>query len=204
MAFSQETDDSGRAPMRRTKTSLPAADKKQGGSKLIGKLFGWQSESKSVEMESLEEETEELLDPETFLGSIKPCPYIKPLEHRLQPRIEPIRSRRPPSNASSDVVVSPITRARKRGETNAILTGRISDEDLETGVQEDDVDGTPVEQAERNRDSFLSISDLQQIDYVAVMASHHPDGVESWRYYIECYTKARNKCQVPTLCDISR
>jgi hypothetical protein len=199
MTFSQETDDSGRVTMLRTNASLPAADKKQGGSNLIGKLFGRQSGNKSVEMKSLKEETEELLDPETFLGSITPCPFIKPLEHRLQPRIEPIRTRRPPSNAGSDAVVSPITRARKRGETNAILTGRVSDENLEAAVEEDDMNGTTLEKGESCRDS-LTISDLQQIDYVAVMASHQPDGVEDWRYYIECYAKVWNHCHAPTSC----
>jgi hypothetical protein len=193
MAFSEGADVPVLAPIRRAKTSLPAADKKQGSINLIGKLFGRQSEIKPVE--PLEGETENLLDPETFLGSIKPCPFIRPLEHRLQARIEPIRSRRPPSNASSDVAVSPITKARKRGETNAILAGRFSDEDPEAADREDYVNGLPREEFEGLPDN-LSISDLQQIEYVAVMASRHPDGVEHWRYYMECYTQVWNASPV--------
>lgn len=190
MPSSQEIDGPAVADMHRTKTSLPAAEKKHRGSNMIGKLFGKKSESnlKPVELETLEEEIEGLVDPETFFGGITPCPYIRPLEHRLQPRIEPIRSRRPPSNASSDVVVSPITRARNRGETNAILSGRISDEDLQHAGEETDVNGAPLAQVDSHAESFY-ISDLQQIDYVAVMLSHHPDGVEAWRYFLECYTK---------------
>jgi hypothetical protein len=188
MSSSQEIDARARADMHHTKTFLPAAEKKQGGSNMIGKLFGRKTENKQLELETLEEEIDGLVDPKTLFAGITPCPFIRPLEHRLQPRIEPIRSRQPPSNASSDVVVSPITRARNRGETNAILSGRISDEDQEHAGQGTDINGAPLTQVDSHADSFY-ISDLQQIDYVSVMLSHHPAGVEVWKYYYECYTK---------------
>ena len=204
MAFSLEIDGPDRERILRTKASFPGAQKKQGSGKLMSKGFGTQPESKISNTEFLKEETE---DQQGHMTSLPPslgggyeypgAQVVRPLEHRMEPRDEfatfhlPRKYDRSPLDSDSldsNSLISPITEARNRGDTNAILTGRISDEDLEHSGEEGSLNDVSFEQA-LPRPKRLDVTNKQQIEYVAFMNAHDKKGTENWRYYLECYVK---------------
>jgi hypothetical protein len=201
----------------RTKASYPGAQKKQGSGKLIGKAFGAQPERKISNMEFLKEETEvqqshmTSLPPSIRGGYEYPgAQVVRPLEHRMEPRDEFAtfhlprkhdRSLLDSDSLDSDSLVSPTPEMHNRGDTNATLTGRLSDEGLEHSGEEGSLNDVSFEQAQP-RPKSLDITNKQQIEYVAVMNAHDKKGTENWRYYLECYVKVWNSSPLLVSCDV--
>jgi hypothetical protein len=158
MAFSQDIEDSGRPKKLRNKASVPSIERKQPGTNFMGKLFGKQPENKGRQEDSLGPEIGDI-SRMAYLGNLKPAVFVRPNDpshqgSQMQPRREeglPPRGAR--SEDGSDSFVSPITRARNRAETDAILTGRVSEEDPEFAAEEDTFDNSAEHAEQENFDN---------------------------------------------------
>jgi hypothetical protein len=169
MAFSQDIEDSGRPKNLRNKASVPSIEKKQAGTNFMGKLFGKQPENKGREEDSLGPEIGDI-GRMAYLGNLKPAVFVRPNDpshqgSQMQPRREegfPPRGAR--SEDGSDSFVSPITRARNRAETDAILTGRVSEEDLEFAAEEDTFDESAEHAEQENFDDNFEHAEREAFD----------------------------------------
>jgi hypothetical protein len=129
-----------------------------------------------------------MLKMDELLGIVQPCPFLKPLEYKLEARQETSYLPRPPSDAGSMIGISPITIARKRGETNRILIGRASKENLakitEEGVQPTEFfGGLAISSESRATRTF------EQYEQVARKLAPDASSASMWSYYINCYAK---------------
>jgi hypothetical protein len=159
MAIYHDTEDSRGPKILRHQTSFPPTEKKQVGTNFIGKLFGKQPEHKSREQDSMVQEIGDI-DRMAYLGNLKPAVFVRPKDpsHKgslMQPRREEgFPPRGALSEDGSDSFISPITRARNRAEANAILTGRVSDEDLEFASEDNFDDSFEHAEQESFDDNF--------------------------------------------------
>ena len=118
--------------------------------------------------------------------SLGPAPYLRPLEMKMTPRNDSdFHLERPPSNCPSDMM-HPITKARHRGDANAILNGRGSDETLEFNG---DFSILATPQVDENDGEGFRVPDDQQINHVAVMASAYGYDAEKWTTWMTSYAK---------------
>lgn len=162
--------------------------KKPGNNKLMSIFFGKQStmtkETPVSEMSSTDK-LKQHEDPNDLGGLVTPCPYIRPLEHKLQARFEPRPRPKPASTATASTGGSAIAIATNREKANRILNGSLLSEETDSVT---DLSTTePGEELEGDIDSQIS----QQLEYVAVTSAHDSEVVQHWRYYIECYSKVR-------------
>jgi hypothetical protein len=162
---------------------------------MLTKIFSRSTTASRADSESVSEGTDDTIEFDELKGVIMPCPYINPLQHKLEPRIEQIRLRLPPTTSpsgrsgASDASLSPITIARHRGETNRLLTGRISDEDLDASIAKDAGASARFEKGEIP-DSF-DIVKLLDIDYVVKISAYDAITTVHWKEYLDCYIKVR-------------
>ena len=207
---------------------------KQGGNKWISKLFGSKSTSSISKDTSFDKhkQSEELEDsekykvPEEYKQSAKyeqpnkpkadelptdlitPCPFIRPLQHKLQARTEPMpkpgfktRSIDTHSTTSSAFAI-----AMNREETHRILNGALATRNME--VSNADLSTAEIVAGESTMENIINLSTIgyqgemeaedsmevqiaRQLEYVAVAATQGSGDVHHWRYYIECYSKVR-------------
>ena len=143
---------------------------------------------------------------ETFPpGLIKPCPFIRPLEHKLQARSEPrgamprflkkARSFDTISTCRSSVphvATHRETRNRVLSNSNssgfAALHGDEVVADSSTKSSMTDLQLAGHREVPQN-DMETHIS--QQLDHVAKDAAEDSLTVDHWDYYIQCYSKVR-------------
>lgn len=120
--------------------------------------------------------------------SLGEASYLRPLEMKMAPRNDSdFHLARPPSTCPSDMM-HPVTKARHRGETHAILNGRGSDEPVEFNG-DFRIPGTP--QVEENDGEGFHVPSDQQINHVAVMASAYGHDAERWTNWMNSYVKVR-------------
>ena len=131
---------------------------------------------------------ERMLKMDALLGVVQPCPFLKPLEYKLEARQETSYLARPPSNAASMVGISPITIARKRGETNRILIGRASKDNL-ANITEEDVQPTEFFGGLAISSGNRATSNFEQYEQVAHKMAPDASSASMWSYYIHCYAK---------------
>jgi hypothetical protein len=161
---------------------------------MLTKIFSRSTTASRADSESVSEEADGTTGFDELKGIVTPCPYINPLQHKLEPRIEQIRLRLPPTTSpsgksgASDASLSPITIARHRGETNRLLTGRISNEDLDAIIAKD----TGAARFEKGDipESF-DIVKLLDIDYVVKISAYDAISTVHWKEYLDCYIKVR-------------
>lgn len=208
--------------------NITTATMKQGGNKLMSKLFGSKISSVALKETFIDEQkqsdecqqSEERIQSEDYqqtsehtadddpAGLITPCPFIRPLEHKLLARIEPMpklysgaRSIDTFSTTSSSLAI-----AMNREEAHRRLNNRLEAENMEESFADlstadsvavesalDSVSAPPTvrhqERIETEDDMSLQIA--RQLEYVAVTAAQGSEAVHHWRYYIECYSKVR-------------
>ena len=166
-----------------------------------------QQSEERIQSEDYQQTSEHTADDDPA-GLITPCPFIRPLEHKLLARIEPMpklysgaRSIDTFSTTSSSLAI-----AMNREEANRRLNSGLEAENMEESVADlSTADSIAVESALESV-TALSIEghqgrieaeegmDLQiarQLEYVAVTAAQGSEAVHHWRYYIECYSKVR-------------
>jgi hypothetical protein len=206
-----DEEDEKRDPFAHTKTpSSQDTERKHGGSGLMHKIFRKHNSKDSKAFESLSLGEEEVRDNfyDSFqerirsgelAGVVNPCPFIRPLEHRLQPRDEQVQlSSR--NSVSSEQIISPITIARNRGEANRMLAGRISDEDLMAILEDDIPVDSKIEKVDKAK-MEVYVHNALHIDTVAIALSSDDQGAARWQFYLECYSKVSllGLCTLPQL-----
>lgn len=207
---------------------------KQGGNKLVGKLFGSKSTSSTSKDTSIDKQkhSEELEHPEKYKvpkeykqsaeyeqpdklkadelppDLITTCPFIRPLQHKLQARTEPVPKPgfRTKSIDTHSTTSSAFAIAMNREETHRILNSALatrnmedSDADLSTAeivagesTMENVIDlPTTGYQGEVEAEDSMEMQIARQLEYVAVTAAQGSGDVHHWRYYVECYSKVR-------------
>lgn len=106
---------------------------------------------------------------------VMPCPYIRPLGNRLEPRVEsaPIVPRRP-------LVDSAMSISREEGEASRAARSCFS-----------------LDKADEERHSNLSASDVMSLrslvlrEDIAEAATADASHLKDWDYYIKCYSEVR-------------
>jgi hypothetical protein len=162
---------------------------------MLTKIFSRSTTASTAGSESVSEEADDTAEFDELMSIVMPCPYINPLQHKLEPRVEQIRLRLPPTTSpsgksgASDPPLSPITIAKHRGETNRLLTGRISDEDLDAIIAKDAGASARFEKGEIP-DSF-DVVKLLDIDYVVKISAYDTITTLHWKEYLDCYIKVR-------------
>jgi hypothetical protein len=196
---------------------------KQGGNKFMSKFF---SNKPSTPKETTNDETsvDELRQLGEFPpGLIMPCPFIRPLEHKLQARSEPMNSASKPKTKPRSIDTlstsgSSASQIAVNGDkTHRILNNTFAGEgvkgkmlDLSTmgsaadgSIMESITDLSAAENQEDAEDD-MEVQISRQLEYVAVIAAEGSQVVHHWAYYIQCYSKVRqplpnNKAQSMTL-----
>jgi hypothetical protein len=178
-------------------TPLTSTEKKttSNGFRLFSKQHPQNISSKVVTNGTVDVECDEIdrmLRLDELRGIVTPCPFVKPLEHRLQAREEPKALRRPSAETKLEQAPSAITIARRRGESIRILTGRKVDEDssavVEERMQPRDFFGNLVSSSGEH-----FIKGLQEIKEVARKAAPDAASISMWSYYIHCYSMVNAK-----------
>jgi len=131
---------------------------------------------------------ERMLKMDELLGIVQPCPFLKPLEYKLEARQEKSYLPRPSSDAGSMIGISPITIARKRGETNRILIGRASKENL-AKITEEDIQPTEFFEGLAISSERRVTRNFEQYEQVARKLAPDASSVSMWSYYVNCYAK---------------
>lgn len=115
------------------------------------------------------------IDPE-----VVPCPYIRPLGNRLEPRVEstPLAPRRLLTDAAMSI-------SRKKGEVSLAAHSCLS-----------------LGNADKEPRRKLSASDIMNLrslrlrEDIAVAATADPCHLKEWGCYIKCYSEVRS-CTIP-------
>jgi hypothetical protein len=199
MAETREASDllsSNMAPQSSKTSSISTGSmKKPGNNKLLSIFFGKQStmpkENTVPEMSFLDK----LKHQDTandFRGLVTPCPFIRPLEHKLQARFEPRPRPKAASVATASTGSSAMAIAINREEANRILNSSLL-------AQTDSVTELSTTEHGEGLESDIDSQISQQLEYVAVTSAYDSEAVQHWRYYIECYSKVGTT--IPDLSD---
>lgn len=185
-----EASDRGSTPSK--SPSISGTTPKQGSSKFINKFF---RNKLSPTKENTPEDTSHKEVAKSPTGLTTPCPFIRPLEHKLEARNEPqVKPRhRTRSIETLSTTGSAFAVAVNRQETHRILNNPFSNENgdemmanIPTMESVTEISGY---QGEAEGDVQLQIS--RQIEYVAATAAADSPGVHHWSYYVQCYSKVR-------------
>lgn len=172
----------------------------------MDKLFG--NKSATAKESSIDEINEvdeiEITEADEFPpGLITPCPFIRPLEHKLQARSEPMPMRK---TTSFDTLCTGSSAfiTMNREEANRILNNKHTVDEMDSGIRDmstiDGDAGDPtIESAtdlyrmeyQENPEDDIETQISQQVEYTAVTSAQDSEAVHHWRYYIQCYSKVR-------------
>lgn len=178
--------------LRLNTPTLQLIERKASATGLISRFFARHStatkENNAGEMVHFSQDIQESALSAQLRGLVTPCPFIRPLEHKLQPRTEPMRLMHRPSIAtinhdSSSIEIS-------RALTKRVLTNRLSDDDLAGTIEEvlqddEDYDYIPDDITEEH----ITRKIYQQQEYVAVLSAQNALSARDWKYYVACYSK---------------
>jgi len=114
-------------------------------------------------------------DSNQITPEVMPCPYIRPLGNRLEPRVESM------SMASRRLLAdSAMSISRKEGEVSNAARSCLSfcnaDEELHINQSASDV---------------MSLRSLMLREDIAVAASADASHLKDWGHYIKCYSEVR-------------
>jgi hypothetical protein len=186
MADNQEAKDppDGGASVQAKSIMASVTCKRQGTTSLITRLFSRQTAvaKESEAPEPINDNEVEQEKPQVNELKVMPCPFIRPLGMRLQPRQEPS----PLSHRGSIAKVSAaITVTRNRGETSRMLNSRLSVASRHSLVENE----LPPSKEEDGSKPSIDVQLAQQREYVAVTAAPDAYVVDDWRFYIRCYSE---------------
>ena len=139
---------------------------------------------------------------------ITPCPFIRPLQHKLQARTEPMpklgfktRSIDTHSTTSSAFAIAMNREETHRILNSALVTRNMEDSNADLSTAEIVVGESTMEniidlsttgyQGEVEAEDSMEVQIARQLEYVAVTAAQGSGDVHHWRYYIECYSKVK-------------
>jgi hypothetical protein len=142
---------------------------------------------------------ERLLRLDELRGIVQPCPFVKPLEHKLQAREELSRLRRPLSESNSEGGISVITIARRRGETIRILTGRASEEELDAIEEEEETQTGDFFKQLAGSSRAVSKNKLDEICKVSRKLTPSDCPTSTWLHYLQCYSKVMQQSLAQSL-----
>ncbi|TAQ85306.1 hypothetical protein B7494_g6363 [Chlorociboria aeruginascens] len=171
--------------LRKTSTSESSKAKKPGP---IGRLFSRQG-SRSIESGTDYQNTlssnPSPSPPPDLPPDVQsmPCPYIRPLEHKLEPRNEPA----PRGSRPSAAITAALRMAQNRDEAIRILNSDISDGDLYSLL------GTEICEQQEQPSSGINIDVKQQHQrhFIATMSALDSSSISEWRAYIQNYSEGR-------------
>lgn len=105
---------------------------------------------------------------------VMPCPYIRPLRNRLEPRVEsaPIAPRRP----LADSAMSISHKERDSRATRSCLSLNKTDGEPHSNLSASDA---------------MSLRSLMLREDIAVAATADASHLKDWDYYIKCYSEVR-------------
>lgn len=170
--------------------------RKPNSGSLITRFFGRQAEIRVLreQAENVAEVPAAVLDAQQSValeGLVSPCPFIRPLEHKLVARCEPkpkaLMQRASVSSAGGGNVTIAI--ARKRGEANKMLTGRASRVEQPSMFEIGTVPNLDGVSSIAFHESNVSAHLRLQRDYVAALAGPDAHAVKEWKFYVECYSE---------------
>ena len=177
--------------LRLNTPTLQLIERKPSATTLISRFFARHStakENSDVEMGRFSQDIQENALSAELRDLIGPCPFIRPLEHKLQPRTEPMRLMYRPSisNINDDSSSFEISRAR----TKRMLTSRFSDDQLASTIEEDQQEGEDYNYIPEDiTEEHIGRKIHQQQEYVAVLSAQDALSARHWKYYVECYSK---------------
>lgn len=174
----------------------------------MSKLFG--NKSSATKESPLEETTNDKTprapQPEQFPpGLITPCPFIRPLEHKLEARNEPIgamprlkkKARSFDTLSTSNSSAFQIAMNREKAHRildNTIAIQGASAVDLSATYS---VTGLAATGSQEEAQENMEVQLEQQIQHVAADAAMNTQYTHHWSYWIQCYSKVR--CRIPML-----
>jgi hypothetical protein len=182
----------GSFSLRMHTPALRVIERKPSATALISRFFGRHpttaKENSAVEIGNFSQDTQETDIPAELRAIITPCPFIRPLEHKLQPRTEPRRLMHQPSVATLNDDSSFIEMSRKRARR--MIANPFPDDDLRSALEgEGEEDGYVAEDITEER---ISRNISQQQEYVSTISAPNAIAARDWRYYIKCYSRVRN------------
>lgn len=165
-------------PLRSTKTnSVNLGGKDSHG--FLHKLFSRQPNMPKLASATLEDQVDyPLLDKSEDSASrgleVTPCPYIRPLGIRLEPRVEnSLSPRRPPADPTMSIL-------RKKGESSRAAHGSLApgkaEEQSQSGLSASDI---------------MNLRSLRLREDIAAAATADSSYLKDWGYYIKCYAEVR-------------
>ncbi|KAI9746143.1 MAG: hypothetical protein M1818_000824 [Claussenomyces sp. TS43310] len=160
--------------------STNLSNSRKGGNGLFNKLFNRQS-SKPLVQEIENTDDVHNVDRDSDGGGdfiVTPCPYIRPLENKLSPRIE-VSNRMPRTPTS----YSTITSTFESGQVRRDAIWRQSPISLNEAVKH--VDDEVASQ------KLMQLRDLSYGESVAAAAAYDLSYLRAWNYYIKCYSEGR-------------
>jgi hypothetical protein len=192
-AFNDANDppDGSFSPRMHT-PALRVIERKPSATGMINRFFGRHSttakENGAVEIGNFSQEPQETDMLAELRGIITPCPFIRPLEHKLQPRTEPRRLMHRPSIATMNDDSSSIEMSRKRARR--MLANPFPDDDLRSTLEGEGEEDEYV--AEDITEERISRKISQQQEYVSIISAPNAVAARDWKYYIKCYSRVRN------------
>jgi hypothetical protein len=203
------TDDSGSF---RVKTpSRQEREGKQGSNGLMHKMFvfGKQvaaaGEHKLFEMRVFRGDVVEL--PEEVIQDrarsnelrrlVVPCPFIRPLEHKLQPRLEQIRLPSRGATLLSQNFTSAIAIAQKGVQADRRLIAKSSDTSLMAVLADHTAASNQVNISQYQMSQSSDLQD-QQIEDIALSASPDAGITKHWRHWLFSYSTVSKSPQPHT------
>jgi hypothetical protein len=178
-------------------TGSSSTTKKQISSKVVMLKFFKKSprESQALQEEANEDTGYDVID-DRLRGLVHPSPFMKPLEHKLEARGEPLRDRSLISRGHHYILNSGERPGfdTEGNRDQGVHRFRVNRSDEGLGYRYDDGDLSTSDDLSQNGEhehihKSMSIRISQQLESIAVASSLDDNSVSSWRIYIDCYSK---------------
>lgn len=189
--------------------SLDTSDKKQLGNRILKKFFS--NLTKSNKMEMCDDEISRLQGPQMNNIPMGPATYLKPLEHKLVPRLEPglrkngftFAAENAPKRAPPIMLRMSMYRnsmyeiALNRANAARILTGEQEVIDLDSEAQDQQVDKAEQDLNEVEVNRIIKTLICEHNEQVISSMTKDKETLPAWRDWIKCYRKARFNLNKP-------